>query len=249
MNIVISGASSGLGLYLCREYLQIGCVVWGMGRRPFSEKWLGNEWGGRFTYSTCDVSIREQVEDVFVTMAEKGFVPNIVILNAGLMEDDIPQQEFDHDHFEKIFAVNFTGAINIIAKSLQLFQAQNNGIFIGISSLSTMRSVCRGIAYPVSKVALNAAFEAFRVQLANTNIRFITVNLGGMSQKSSVFEASYLQTAKMITNLPNRRKNVIYYPLIPTLINWILKLFSDKFIYEKIIDKRRKLLDQRNHVT
>lgn len=242
MNILISGVSSGLGKNLAIGFLSGGHNVWGISRKPIdSPKIRDLVVNKNFVYTQCDVSIEEDVASLVDHINKKSFPLNIVILNAGIMQNDMINKKFDYAKFKEIFAVNFFGAIAFIDKILPFFQQKGEGVFIGISSLASHRAtVINKIAYSTAKAALNMAFESFRLQLGEPKIRFIIVNLGRLTEKkSTLWVLSYKRAAEKVISLVNKKRNVFNYPLLPFLRAKVLQVFPDSFISKYIIEKVR----------
>lgn len=237
MNILITGISSGLGKTLSLELLRKNNLVWGVSRKDENHPALKQLFENKnFIYSQCDVGIERNVSQLINEIKEANFDIDIVILNAGLMENDIGINGFDYYSFKKIMDVNFLGSMVIIKGILPIFLNQGNGLFIGISSLAAHRGVVvNKIAYPASKAALNMAFESFRLQLSNKNIRFLTVNLGPLSEKKGLLRASYRQAARKIISLIDKRVNLVNYPFLPTLIFRIFKFIPDSILSKYVI--------------
>lgn len=237
MNILITGVSSGLGETLALELLKKNNLVWGVSRKDENHPSLKRLFENKsFIYSQCDVGIERNVNQLINEIKEADYALDIVILNAGLMENDIGINGFNYCSFKKVFDVNFLGSMAIINGVLPLFFNHGLGLFIGISSLAAHRGVVvNKIAYPTSKAALNMAFESFRLQLSNKNIRFLTVNLGPLSEKKGLLRASYKQTAKKIISLIDKKVNVVDYPFLPSLIFRIFKFLPDSFLSRYVI--------------
>lgn len=240
MNILITGVSSGLGKILASELLKKNNLVWGLSRKDKNHLSLKRLIENKdFFYSQCDIGIERNVNQLIKEIKEADYALDIVILNAGLMENDIGINGFDYYNFKKIMDVNFFGAMAIINEVLPLFFNHGRGLFIGISSLAAHSGVVNNkIAYPTSKSALNMAFESFRLQLANKNIRFLTVNLGPLSETNGLLRASYRQAAKKIISLIDKKVNVIDYPCLPSLIFRIFKFLPYSFLSRYILKSK-----------
>lgn len=240
MNILITGVSSGLGKALALELLKKNNLVWGVSRKDKEHLSLKQLFENKeFFYSQCDIGIERNVNQLIKEIKEADYALDIVILNAGLMENDIGINGFDYCSFKKIFNVNFLGSMTIINGVLPLFFNQGLGLFIGISSLAAHSGVVDNkIAYPTSKAALNMAFESFRLQLSNKNIRFLTVNLGPLSETKGLLKASYRQTARKIISLIDKKVNVIDYPCLPSLIFRIFKFLPYSFLSRYVLKSK-----------
>ncbi|MFQ6111106.1 MAG: SDR family oxidoreductase, partial [Nitrospinota bacterium] len=81
----ITGVSSGIGQGLARELARRGHRIWGVARREKRLAELARELGAdRFLFSVCDVSRSEDVRATTREMERAGFLPEVVILNAGI---------------------------------------------------------------------------------------------------------------------------------------------------------------------
>lgn len=241
MNILITGVSSGLGSELTSAFLSRGHNVWGISRKNSDSPALDDLTSNKdFIYSKCDIARENDVLSLIDDIKKKNFDIDVAILNAALMQNDIKDKKFNKLKFKEVFDVNLYGAVSIIDIILPIFQQKGQGIFIGISSLAAYRGiVVDKIAYPASKSALNMVFEAFRLQLDNPEIRFITVNLGPMSNEKGVLTMSYKQAAQKIIALIDKKGSLYNYSYLSSMIIKILKYFPDSFVSQYVIKNKR----------
>ncbi len=238
MNTLITGVSSGLGKNLTIECLSRGDRVWGISRKTIDNPIIKNLMKNmNFFYTQCDVSKEEEIILLMDEMKNKKFSPDIVILNAALMQNDIIDKKFNYAKFKEIFNINFFGAITFIDKILPVFQQKGHGIFIGISSLASYRAVVfKKIAYSTTKAALSMAFESFRLQIAHPNIRFLIVNQGPLTEeKERIWDLSYKKAARKVISYIYKKRNVFNSPLLPYLKTKIFQLLPDNFISKYIL--------------
>lgn len=235
MKVFITGITSGLGRALSEEFLSKGCSVWGIGRRPLKEP------KKNLYYSICDVRNQIDIKRVYEEMKGKDFIPDVVVLNAGITKDDLVP-ELSYSISREIFEVNLFGVINWINIFLPVYLRKGKGIFVGISSLSAYRVTnINKVAYPASKAALNMIFQALRVKFTSKGLRFIIFCLGRMGERKTLFQTTYQKAAERIANhiYLNRKKNVVNFPFIPAIITRISVFFPDIFI-SKILSKINK---------
>ena len=86
--VIVSGASSGIGRELarrlCEEY---SCRVVGIGRNVERLSAFRNSLKNKelFAYKLFDVSVRENWENFAAELEKEGFIPDMVINNAGFL--------------------------------------------------------------------------------------------------------------------------------------------------------------------
>ena len=247
MNVLITGVSSGLGKELAVQFLSKGDIVWGLSRKEKHSKELQPLFAyENFNYRLCDISKEEEVSLLFRMEA---FIPDVVVLNAGNMDDDLKKGKFDYTQFRKVFTVNLFGAVTFMDKLMPIFQQRGKGVFVGISSLSAYRAlVMNKVAYPSSKAALSMAFQAFRVQFAESNLRFLTFHLGPMGEKQRLFQTSYQKAAhKVVRHLySGKQSDVVNFPKAAVLMTKISLFFRDAFLLRMLSRHQKRFKPEKS---
>lgn len=197
MKVLLTGASKGLGIALVKEFASRGFEVWGVARSALDKSRVEGVKG--FTYSPCDCSIESDVRRLASDMKKKGFIPDVVIFNAGSAIDDVADR-VELDKFKRNFEVNLFGSIAWMEEFLPLFLKRGSGVFAAISSLSVYRENHKNrIAYSSSKLALSKAFENLRMQYFSTGVNFVCFHPGRMSEvKTSLIGTTYADSARII---------------------------------------------------
>lgn len=227
-NILITGASSGLGLALARLYAAGRDNVWGISRRPLP---------GLIRHSLCDVSDFGQVRTVAKSMMDAAFLPDAVFLNAGI--DTLgPEEGFSTEAFEKVLQTNLYGALIWIEIFLPLFLKRGRGHFVATASLAAYHSWPRAAAYCASKGALRLAFEGLRTQFQPQGIGFTTIFLGPMKSPMTPnpppFSCTPEQAARAVSRAVSRRQRQIHYPRLLSAATLTLAHLP-KFVYDPLI--------------
>lgn len=231
MKIFITGVSTGIGAALARQLLEAGHEVWGIARREIPRS--------GFRYSICDVSAEDQVQKVFQQMQEAGFVPEVVVLNAGIYEPDL-QNGYDHTKASHLITINLFGALTWVEKFLPIFLQRNSGQFIAISSLIVFRPDIWSASYPASKAALSMAFRSMRLRYAETKVRFKTIHFGPIatlvlaryaSAKASAMIPSPDKASQFIIKVIQSRRENHYFPLLPSIFIILTRWIPDRIFY------------------
>lgn len=237
MNVLITGASSGLGKSLLNEFTSRGCSVWGVARRDVQKVQFAHDSQDKWFYSQCDITDADAVKKTVKDMFAAGFVPDIVILNAGAAFDDI-NNGIDYNGFKGNFNVNLFGAMNWVSEILPTYLARDKGTFVAISTLSVFRENHRNrIAYSSAKSALSTAFENLRLQYYSSGVRFIVVHPGRMSREPSLIGITYDDAAKLIANklMSKNVPHTINFPLLQFVLTKLSRLIPNSIFYKYLM--------------
>ncbi len=234
MNVLITGASSGLGKSMLNEFTSRGCSVWGVARRDVEKIQFTHDNHGKRHYSQCDITDSNAVKKMVKDMLATGFVPDIVILSAGAAFDDI-DTGIDYDKFKENFNVNLFGAMNWVNEILPLYLSRNKGMFVAVSTLSVFRENHKNrIAYSSAKSALSTAFENLRLQYHSSEIRFVTIHPGRMSDEASLIGITYDKAAKLIADrlMSGNVPDTVNFPLLQALLTKLSRLIPDGIFHK-----------------
>jgi len=119
LRVVISGASSGLGLALARHYLEHGATIAAFARRGELLQTLSAEFPGRVFCYALDVRESPAVQHAANDFITRGGVPDMVIANAGVSVGTLTEYAEDIDAFQQVMDINVLG----IVKTFQPFVA------------------------------------------------------------------------------------------------------------------------------
>jgi len=161
--VVITGASSGIGLETAETFIKNGYEVVNLSRTPSGI--LKNNY-------TCDVSKEEEVKRVFEAIGSKYGKIDILINCAGYGLSGATELISASDA-EKIFAVNVFGTLNCVRQTLPLMI--NGGKIINVGSAMALFTVpFRGL-YAASKAAVNSITYSLRMECAPFGIQVCSI--------------------------------------------------------------------------
>jgi NADP-dependent 3-hydroxy acid dehydrogenase YdfG len=138
--ILITGASSGLGEEMARQFAALGHDLALCARRTDRLDTLAAELtarhpGQRFRARALDVNDEAQVRTVFTGFAEDLGRLDRVIINAGLGKG-APLGTGRPDANRETAMTNFVGALTQAEAAMQVFRAQGAGHLVMISSMA-----------------------------------------------------------------------------------------------------------------
>lgn len=175
LRVVITGASSGIGLALARHYLAGGAKVALIARRGELLQNLAAEFPDSVFIYPLDVRNAEALAGVANDFMSRVGVPDLVIANAGVSRGTLTEYAEDMDAFQQVFDINVMGMVNTFQPFLQAMRAAKTGRLVGIASVAGFRGLPGSGAYSASKAAAISYLESLRVELRNSGVKVITL--------------------------------------------------------------------------
>ncbi|KFZ77633.1 short-chain dehydrogenase [Amycolatopsis sp. MJM2582] len=182
-NILITGASSGLGEGMARQYAARGRNLALAARRVDRLETLAAELKKAYPGITVvtrklDVNDHDQVFAVFEEFREELGSLDRVIVNAGLGKGQrIGTGRFDANR--ETLQTNFLAAAAQIEAAVGIFRKQKEGHLVVVSSFLALRGVPgNATAYAASKAGISAFAEGTRIELLKTPIKVTTLHPG-----------------------------------------------------------------------
>jgi len=173
--IVISGASSGLGLALARHYLEQGATVAAYARRGELLQTLASEFPGKVFCYPLDVRDAAAMQQAAADFIARTGVPDVVIANAGVSVGTLTEYAEDLDAFRQVMDINVLGMAQTFQPFVAAMRAQRHGTLVGIASVAGLRGLPGAGAYSASKAATISYLESLRVELHGSGVRVVTI--------------------------------------------------------------------------
>lgn len=158
-NIVVTGASSGIGLELVKSFLAKGCRVVAASI-TLNHDFLGTE--GYYPYQV-DLSTQEGVDNLFTYALQTLGSINIFVANAGFAYYE-KLENADWEHILSIFNLNFSSVVYSAQKMKQLVGNKPYN-FVTTSSGMAILPLPGYALYSSTKAALKGFAEAYRWEL------------------------------------------------------------------------------------
>lgn len=240
MKILITGASSGLGAELARQYATLDNELILLARREDRLRQLQNKLSSQtksIDIIVADVTQFKELQEKIKTISSL----DMVILNAGVSlghGEGIPTIE----SFKNLYDVNVLSNHAILEILLPMFKLQKSGKIVFISSLASLFSMPSSKVYSSSKRALNAYAEGVRYKYKNDGIKVINILPGFIKSEltdKNEFDMPFLLSTedgvKRIVKAIEKEKRFYAFPLRFYLIIFLLNLLP-YFLREKIVN-------------
>jgi short-subunit dehydrogenase len=175
-NILITGASAGLGAEMARQFAAKGHNLALTARREDRLKALQEELTAAYPAQSVvihklDVNDHDRVFEVFrAAEAELGTLDRVIV-NAGLGKGaPIGTGRFDANR--ETAMTNFVAALAQAEAAMEIFRARNVGHLVLIASVSAMRGLPENLTtYAASKAAVGSLAEGLRMELLGKPIK------------------------------------------------------------------------------
>lgn len=250
LNVLITGASSGIGLSLAREYLKKGTRVFALARSDEKLAILEKEYPEQVIKLVADISQLDQLNRIKTLVLEKTPYIDSLILNAGTCEY-IDATHFSSSAFNAVDKVNWQGNLHCLEVFLPLLlQAKHyerDPHLVGVSSLAAILPLPRSESYGASKVAFEYLLKSLQIDLYSQGLTVTIVRPGfvdtPLTQRND-FEMPLMTSsenaAKYIVKGITAKKNLVQFPLsmvaMMKLVSW-LPFSIQKRILQKLVRK------------
>lgn len=170
-NVVITGCSTGIGKELTVQLVKnFGCNVMGVARNKQKLDLLKEELGDKFDYRRFDISDENAWYDFSEEMQNIGYNVDVLINNAGMIQEFSQYADMDMQTIRKIVDTNFNSVIFGVAAFLPLIKKSKFGYIVNISSASAILPVCGETVYSATKGAVRAFSESLAQDLSGFGI-------------------------------------------------------------------------------
>jgi len=170
--VFVTGAGSGLARATAKLFTAEGARVFGVDVNPdgLAETIRAIRLaGGTVEGGTCDVSdmaaVRESVE-----RAVSVFGGLNILVNAAGVGRNARLEEIDEDEWQRVLAVNLTGAFNTVKAALPHLLAAGGNI-VNVASTAGMRGMAYAAHYAASKAGLINFTRSIALEFASRGVR------------------------------------------------------------------------------
>lgn len=237
-NVIIIGASQGIGKALAMEYSSTGSDLVLLSRNEVGIKKVSddiNSTGGTSHYKRCDVTSKEELRIGIEFALSSLSTIDLVIINSGIGGPNW-MGSFSSEQFIDTFKVNTFAIAYSLEILIPILKKQGYGTIAGVTSLADVRGYGGSSSYSASKAAGSILLEAARVELKKLNIRVITIRPGfvktAMTDKNEFYMPLLMQppkAAKIIRKKIEKGRSLVQFPwpvvmatrIIKNIPNWM----------------------------
>lgn len=195
-NILVTGASKGIGRIIAEEMKPIGNVFVSGRNKEALEKLNAKD------YCVCDLAQNPEILGDFI---EKNSI-DILINNAGeYIYGAIETMKLED--IERIHRTNLIAPAYLISRAVPYMKSKNSGRIINIGSISGVMGEANASLYSSSKAGLLGLTKALALELAEHNITVNTINPGWVDTElgNESIEQSDFTKEEILDCIPQKR--------------------------------------------
>ena len=246
--VIVTGASSGIGEAMAREFAAQGARVV-LGARSVQKLQLiaGDirSRGGQAAYCGVDVTDVGECRRLIDTAVREFGGIDVLVCNAGLSMRAI-FDDVDLEVLHRLMDVNFWGTVNCCKFALPYLQ-QSHGSIVGISSVAGLHGLPGRTGYSASKFAMTGFLETLRIEnlrkglhvmvacpgFTASNVRFSALTANGSQQGETPRDESKMMTAEQVARIVGRgilRRKRLCLMEIEGRATYFVKKFAPAFL-------------------
>lgn len=201
MNVFITGTSSGLGFALTKHYLEGGHNVYGISRKINEEL---NVFSG-FHFLVQDITRFDEVETNLISFLKDVRVLDLVILNAGVLNEIKDLKDTGLDEIQKVMDVN-VWANKILLETLFREMDEVKQV-VAVSSGAAVSGARGWNAYSLSKATLNMLISLYAGEYAGTHFCALAPGLVDTGMQEYIFSLKDDEKFPVVQRLKEVRKS------------------------------------------
>ena len=179
--VLITGATSGIGLACAKKFAENGDKVIMTGRNEQRLSEIRKELeakGAKVLTLAFDVRDCEKATKYIHELPAEWQEIDVLVNNAGLALGLEPEYEGNADDWETMIDTNIKGLLTMTRLVVPGMVARNRGHIINVGSVAGDAAYAGGNVYCATKAAVKALSDGLRIDVANTAIRVTNLKPG-----------------------------------------------------------------------
>ena len=179
--VLITGATSGIGLACARKFAENGdrLILTGRNENRLADiKKELTEKGCEVLTLTFDVRDSEKAAEYIELLPEEWQEIDVLVNNAGLALGLEPEYEGNLDDWGTMIDTNIKGLLTMTRLVVPGMVQRNRGHIINVGSVAGDAAYAGGNVYCATKAAVKALSDGLRIDVANTAIRVTNLKPG-----------------------------------------------------------------------
>jgi short-subunit dehydrogenase len=199
-NVVITGASRGIGKTLAEKFYTAGYNLLVCSRNEKQLSALAEELklktaGNAINFYAADLSDKKQAREFGNWVLQQNVTVDILINNAGqFLPGSIYNEE--EDILDRMLAINLCSAYHLTRILLPKMMTEKSGHIFNICSIASLHAYPNGGSYSISKFAMMGFSKNLREEMKPYNVKVTSVYPGAVYTSS--WEGSGIEKNRMM---------------------------------------------------
>jgi short-subunit dehydrogenase len=226
-NVIIIGASSGIGKELAKVFSENGYTIGLTARRLELLSQIAKELPGDSIVKYMDVSDTGEAINILEQLIEELGEVQTIVVNAGI---GFINPDLDWGKEKSTIDVNVAGFAAMANVAMKYFIKQGFGHLVGISSISAIRGSSHAPAYSASKAFMSHYLEGMRLIVLKKKLPITVTDIQpgfvdtAMAKGDKFWVAPARTAALQIYEAIEKKKPHAYITKRWRLIAWLMKL-------------------------
>jgi NAD(P)-dependent dehydrogenase (short-subunit alcohol dehydrogenase family) len=165
MIVLITGVTRGLGRAMVDEIASRGHTVLGCGRSAGDIEQVRQQVGAPHDFAVVDVAVDTQVKSWAERLLRAYAPPDLVLNNAGVINQNARLWEVPEKEFSQVIDVNLKGTANVIRHFAPAMVGRKRGVIVNFSSGWGRATDAEVAPYCATKWAIEGLTQAFAQEL------------------------------------------------------------------------------------
>ncbi len=188
MNVIVTGASKGIGSAIAAKFAAAGHTIIACARTEKDLQTMKTAFEhqfpqSKFLYKPVDMSSATAVKSFGNWVLAEGIVPDILVNNAGSFRPGSVYNE-EEGTLEEMMATNLYSAYHLTRMLLPAMMEHKNGHIFNICSIASLQAYANGGAYSISKFAMLGFSKNLREEMKPHGIKVTAVCPGAVLTNS-----------------------------------------------------------------
>lgn len=249
LQILITGAASGIGMELAKNYLKDGHTVHIILKNASGQHGeVFQSFKNKVFFYICDISCSKQIESLKKDVLANTDYLDVLINNAGYATYEL----FEEMSFKEVINlsyVNFVGHIGVTKIFLEMLKMSDKPHIVFIASIAAELPITPNSVYSASKSGLQKLGNVLRLELSHLNFAVTNVFPGRLETpffnhptfksrnagKEILFTTNVEKSCRIMYAKIKKRKKEVYVPNYWRFFSYLYCL--DRVISSKIFDR------------
>jgi NAD(P)-dependent dehydrogenase (short-subunit alcohol dehydrogenase family) len=246
LNVFLTGASSGIGAALAREFAARGARLGLLARRAQALDALIAHLPGEHRRYPLDVGDRAGLIEAARDFEQATGGTDLVIANAGISTGTLTERADDLPLFDRVLTTNFLAVVSTFHPFVLPMRRRGRGTLAAIASVAGVRGLPGAGAYCASKAALINYCESLRVELYGSGVRVVTIAPGFIDTPMTAgnpYPMPFLMDAgQFAREAADAMLCGASYRVIPWQMAWLARLLRivPNAIFDRAVHKRAR---------